>query len=354
MRVRLLLLGLLLGLIALLPAAVHAAVPGAGTVSQATPTSSWTGGPFLTSNPSGLCLAVDPSCDTYALTIAPPATGNYTVEITTTPSSEGDDYDLYVNGPSRRHASAARRRPAATRRSSSRTRPRAPTASARWPGSSRPAAPIRARRRSPSQRLRRPPTPAASSIPYDPSAAQATVEVPLRVVAVGFAPGELDEAKVLGQIPNFQRPGVLIPRGQDSQRRPVPALRRRDARQPRAQLLQRHEAVHRPVRVHVEAAARSTPRRAFTQGLFNGDEGQLDHRRLRQVREPPVPRGLQRDPRRLPRHRRARRAEHAGPLHRRREDRGLDRGQLEGACSAGTTRRAARARAAIPATPSTS
>ena len=40
--------------------------------------------------------------------------------------------------------------------------------------------------------------------------------MPLRVVAVGFAPGELDEAKVLGEIPNFQRPGVLIPRGQDS------------------------------------------------------------------------------------------------------------------------------------------
>ena len=100
MRARLLLLGLLVGLMALLPAAVHAAVPAAGTVSPATPTSSWTGGPFLTSNPSGLCLAVDPSCDTYALTITPPATGNYTVEITTTPSSEGDDYDLYVKGPS--------------------------------------------------------------------------------------------------------------------------------------------------------------------------------------------------------------------------------------------------------------
>ena len=40
--------------------------------------------------------------------------------------------------------------------------------------------------------------------------------MPLRVVAVGFAPGELDEAKVLGEIPNFQRPGVLIPRGTTS------------------------------------------------------------------------------------------------------------------------------------------
>jgi hypothetical protein len=114
---------------ALLPAAVHAAVPAAGTVSQATPSSSWTGGPFLSSNPSGLCLTgVDPSCDTYALTITPPATGNYTVEITTTPSSEGDDYDLFVKRPERRNSRAARRPPAATRRSSSRIPPQARTA----------------------------------------------------------------------------------------------------------------------------------------------------------------------------------------------------------------------------------
>ena len=76
MRLRLSLLGLIVGLIALLPSASQAAAPSAGTVSQATPSSSWTGGPFLTSNPSGLCLTVDPSCDSYSLTIAPPATGN--------------------------------------------------------------------------------------------------------------------------------------------------------------------------------------------------------------------------------------------------------------------------------------
>ena len=94
-----LLLGLLVGLIALLPAALaggRARAPAPSRRPRRRP--SWTGGPFLTSNPSGLCLAVDPSCDTYSLTIAPPATGNYTVEITTTPSSEGDDYDLYVYG----------------------------------------------------------------------------------------------------------------------------------------------------------------------------------------------------------------------------------------------------------------
>lgn len=60
-------------------------------------------------------------------------------------------------------------------------------------------------------------TPAAGSVlyPYDPAAAQATAEVPLRVIAVGFKPGELDEATVLGQIPASHRPGVLIPRGQN-------------------------------------------------------------------------------------------------------------------------------------------
>src|SRR5687768_12964605 len=100
MRARPLLVALFCGVIALLPAAAsEAATPSAGTVSAVSTSSSWTGGPFLTSNPSGLCFAVDPSCDSYALTIVPPATGNYTVEITTTPSSEGDDYDLYVYGP---------------------------------------------------------------------------------------------------------------------------------------------------------------------------------------------------------------------------------------------------------------
>jgi len=63
MRARLLLVGLLSGLIGLVPAS-QAATPSAGTLSPATVSSTWTGGPFLTSNPSGLCFAVDPSCDT--------------------------------------------------------------------------------------------------------------------------------------------------------------------------------------------------------------------------------------------------------------------------------------------------
>ena len=73
----------LIGLTALLPAAANAAAPAAGSVSPVAPSSSWTGGPFVTSNPSGMCFAVDPACDSYALTIVPPASGSYTVEITT-------------------------------------------------------------------------------------------------------------------------------------------------------------------------------------------------------------------------------------------------------------------------------
>ena len=215
MRIRLSLVGLLAGLIALLPAASQAAAPTAGTVSPATPSSSWTGGPFLTSNPSGLCLTVDPSCDSYSLTIAPPATGSYTVEITTTPSSEGDDYDLYVYGPAGQTvgsstSSGGHERvtlnspPAGTYRVSALA----------WlvsPGGTYQGKATMSIATAP------PPADTTSVLyPYDPIAAQAKVEVPLRIVAVGFAPGELDEAKILGQIPDYQRPGVLSPRGQDS------------------------------------------------------------------------------------------------------------------------------------------
>ena len=212
MRARVLLTGLCL-LTALLPAVSHAAVPGAGTVSPLTSSSTWTGGPFITSNPSGVCFAVDPACDRYALTIAPPATGNYTVEITTTPSSEGDDYDLYVNGPT-----GARVGSSTTETGYEKVvlvNPPAGTYTVNtlaWlvaPGGTYTGKATLSVATAP------PPADTGSVLyPYDPAAAQAKVEVPLRVVAVGFAPGELDEAKVLGEIPNFQRPGVLIPRGQ--------------------------------------------------------------------------------------------------------------------------------------------
>ncbi len=199
--------------VGLLPGSGVAATPTAGAVSSATTTTSWTGGPFVTSNPSGLCVAPDPACDTYALSITAPASGDFTVEIAITPSSEGDDYDLSVAGPDGKtvassassggHESVTLTNPATgtylvrtlawlvapggtysgTATLKSGTAPQAPTGSVLYT--------------------------------YDTKAPQAKAQVPLRVIAVGFKPGELDESTVLGQIPTSQRPGVIIPRGKN-------------------------------------------------------------------------------------------------------------------------------------------
>ncbi len=80
------------------PAAGNAAEPSGGTVSQDTPTVSWTGGPFLTSNPVA-CLPEDPACDYFALTIVPSGEPGDSVQVTTA-AADGDDYDLFVYDPS--------------------------------------------------------------------------------------------------------------------------------------------------------------------------------------------------------------------------------------------------------------
>jgi hypothetical protein len=188
------------------------AVPASGTVSPATPSASWSGGPFVTSNPSGVCLPVDPSCDSYSLTVVPPATGSHTVEITTTPSAAGDDYDLFVYGPTGATVGSSTSPGGAERvllenpvagvyRVTVLAWLVAPggTYGARATLSVTPVAP--------------PSDPKSVKWSYDASAPQASVEVPLRIVLVGFAPGELDPAKLVAEIPNYQRPGVLIPRG---------------------------------------------------------------------------------------------------------------------------------------------
>src|SRR5215218_2873950 len=82
---------------ALLPGITKAATPGAGTVSSASSSAGWQGGPFLLSNPA-TCLSSGPAvpgCNRFALTVAPPA-GSYVVEISTAPAGPGDDYDLFV------------------------------------------------------------------------------------------------------------------------------------------------------------------------------------------------------------------------------------------------------------------
>jgi hypothetical protein len=54
---------------------------------------------------------------------------------------------------------------------------------------------------------------AAGSLTYsfDPSSPVATADAPLRVVLVGFKKGQVDENALIAQLPQSQRPGVLIP-----------------------------------------------------------------------------------------------------------------------------------------------
>lgn len=76
--------------------AARAASPASGTVSQANPVVSWSGGPLPPS--AAQCAAPDdPTCDHFKLTIVPPGGGEgFTVRITLTPV---DDWDLNVFDP---------------------------------------------------------------------------------------------------------------------------------------------------------------------------------------------------------------------------------------------------------------
>jgi hypothetical protein len=51
---------------------------------------------------------------------------------------------------------------------------------------------------------------------YDAAAPVASANAPLRVVLVGFQKGQVDDEKILEQIPSTQRPGVLIPYAADA------------------------------------------------------------------------------------------------------------------------------------------
>lgn len=81
----------------LFPSHVFAASPASGTLSEATPVVSWTGGPLLPT--AAACSGPeDPTCDHFQLTIVPPGGGmGFTVRITLTPL---DDWDLNVYDPS--------------------------------------------------------------------------------------------------------------------------------------------------------------------------------------------------------------------------------------------------------------
>jgi len=209
----------LTGALLLLASVGSGAVPTGGTVSPAVPTTTWNGGPFLTSNPSGVCVtALDPACDSFELTIVPPATGTYTVEIAASVMGDGNDIDMYVYGPGGAlvdSSTTSSGNEKVTLDSPAGGTYRVETIA--WlvdPGttySGRAALAVNVV----------PPTSKDSVLwNYDKTAPQAKVEVPLRVVLVGFdqdrATGTFDAAKVLGEIPSYQRPGVLIPRGTSS------------------------------------------------------------------------------------------------------------------------------------------
>jgi hypothetical protein len=85
----------------LIPGSARSAVPASATISPVQTTAAWQGGPATASNPRGICVGggLDIVCDRYLLTITPPATGDYAVDITVTIPNADDDWDLFVYGP---------------------------------------------------------------------------------------------------------------------------------------------------------------------------------------------------------------------------------------------------------------
>ena len=78
----------------------YAATPPSGTISPASPTVTWTGGPFLLSNPLS-CRDAEVTCDHFALTIVPPQPPgqDFVVTVRVTATRMGDDIDLFVRDP---------------------------------------------------------------------------------------------------------------------------------------------------------------------------------------------------------------------------------------------------------------
>src|ERR687892_41547 len=89
---------LVAAVVSLLASPVWAASPAAGTVSSASPQTSWTGGAKLLSVATTCGTPNNTRCDNYKLSIAPPS-GSFKVEIVLTPQVT-DDYDLEVFDPS--------------------------------------------------------------------------------------------------------------------------------------------------------------------------------------------------------------------------------------------------------------
>ena len=151
---------------------------------------------------------------------------------------------------------------------------------------------------------------------------------------------------MLGQIPDYQRPGVLIPRGaairtaislrsSATRRSSTTGAATTTARKPFLvpyEYRWKPQFVYAPDELH--AGGLFTAMRAnSTTGDFSKSANRPYLEGYNATRG--VYRGTGND----------RAAEHPGSLHRRREDRGLDLGQLQGDARLGRSRRAARARA---------
>jgi hypothetical protein len=198
------------------------ASPSSGTISMTSPTASWTGGPFIASNPVG-CVAgsSDPTCDSYFLTVdRPENTKKYRVEVIVKTANTADDFDVFVYDADGNEVDSS---------TNSGTPPNGEraiitdTQDATYevqvqPWLVDPGATYQAQATITEVDDAPPPTdPNSVLYEFDESKAEATVSVPLRVVLVGFQQGEVDAAKVLSQIPTSQRPGVLIPRPEHEQ-----------------------------------------------------------------------------------------------------------------------------------------
>jgi len=74
-----------------------ASTPSAATISSDSATATWSGGPFLLSNPLS-CRDAELTCDHFALTIVP-AKHDFVVTIRVSVTRSGDDIDLFVRDP---------------------------------------------------------------------------------------------------------------------------------------------------------------------------------------------------------------------------------------------------------------
>ena len=81
----------------LLAGLIWAAAPSGATISSASPSISWTGGPFTASNPLS-CRDAEITCDHFALTIVAPK-NSFVVTVRIAADRLGDDVDLFVRDP---------------------------------------------------------------------------------------------------------------------------------------------------------------------------------------------------------------------------------------------------------------